>query len=333
MSKTQFLSLTLLLICLQSCSLYHRVDPDKQLSQNEIAQDIGELTHYLQHAHFDLNWDGKEQDILQGLQTISSQALSTAELKTKLDAVLRQVDDGHTRIVTAREIHRAPKDKRKFTYLSLDEETAYLKIPHFSDRFQLAQILDELQTDQHNYQRLLIDLRGNPGGNVKHVQYFLRHFTSDSQAICIQQEIKCQKGYMGTVECLDYVLKKGYKKNGRYLTKKCKTKTSKQQKTFAKKYLLVDTKTASGAMLASYHLIENGYTSVGSQPTAIFNTFGNPRTYRLPNSNLWVNISTARVILNEQHNNRQNDQLYCDIQSTESTLGNILQTIQSQEKK
>ncbi len=86
----------------------------------------------------------------------------------------------------------------------------------------------------------------------------------------------------------------------------------KNQNHIEHKYLLVDSTIISGAMLATYHLKKDGYLVLGSDPSSLFNTFGNNTAVVLPRSGFYLYIATSRLIVDENSKHRNDDMLHCD---------------------
>jgi hypothetical protein len=319
-------------LSLSSCYSIKYAQESQILSQAEIAEDITFLKRKLSSRHYNLNWEGRKDLILSSLDSVTANhnEITTAFFLYKIEPVLETVDDGHT---TGFMFQKADKDKLKrapnnFSCLDLDSETMLLKIPDFYDKSGLTESLTLFDSliMRPDISTLIVDLRNNHGGKINLVRRFLGQVLIQNTRLCDGWQMRATIDMLHPVNMIFLILR-GYKKSGKHIIKKGPIVKSRGSFDIKNKYVLVDSTIISGSMLAVYHLKKAGYTVVGSNPTSLFNSFGNSAAINLPNSHLYVGISTARVIVDKNHTDRSADMLYCDIPIKGESLEQILQII------
>jgi len=303
---------------LASCASTNYGVYDNTLSKADISQDIKFIKRKLLTQHYDLNWEGRQDRIIKALDSLaaSTNKINVRSFRKALKPIFEQVDDGHTDVMAEVEMDllRAKSNKPFQCYL-LEKKTAYLKIPHFMDGERLNNVLGTFRhlINEHEAERIVIDLRSNPGGSVEFVRKFLQTTISDSRLYCMKQRTRLASGLSLPVKLI--LRAKGEVQDGFVLLHEYQDVKPSFDFEIENKYLLVDSTIISGSMIAAYHLKEDGYLVIGSAPDALFNSFMNPVFFSLPRSKLYMAVSTGRFHLNENVNNRAEDQLIPDVET------------------
>lgn len=325
-----------ILLSLSSCYSIKYAPESQVLNQEEIAEDITFLKRKLSKRHYNLNWEGREQTLLASLDSIAvtHANITTLDFLQKIKPVLKTVDDGHTFgfIFQEKDKDRLKRTPKHFSCHLLDKETVLLKIPDFRNRSGLVECLTSFDSlsRKPGITTLIVDLRNNHGGNMPLVDHFLQRMITHKTRLCSSFQVK---NTFAALNPLNTILNKirGYNNSNKYFIKKGRLLRIRHSMNIAHKYVLVDSTIISASMLAVYHLKNAGFTVIGSNPSSLFNTFGNPIQVNLPNSHLYVFISTARILVDENHADRSADMLSCDIQIKEESLEQILELIRQYE--
>ena len=283
----------------------------KKISPKQIRTDIKFTIKKLKKKHFDINWEGREKEIISGLNNIAEiqESISLDSFLTRLKAVISTIDDGHTRIVSA----KLKRNKSGFKCVMVDEETILLRLPNFTSRWKLKRTLRKFKILKKNpkINRIIIDIRGNLVGYSNLVQDFLENTMTKDFQLFEWTKIKRKNSALEIPVNLVRRIQK-YKREGDYFVKRGKLVKVKNQNHIEHKYLLVDSTIISGAMLATYHLKKDGYLVLGSDPSSLFNTFGNNTAVVLPRSGFYLYIATSRLIVDKNSKHRNDDMLHCD---------------------
>lgn len=304
-------------ILLSSCVTVKKYSPDQVMTKADLHKDVEFVKAKLIEKHYDLNWENRQNEILDQLDQIVEQneTMSIHDFRTQLESVVNTVDDGHTRILGVK-----MGDESKFqldtSFLleEWDDKTIYFKVPTFLNQSLLLRYVNEFG-DFYKHKkadRVILDLRGNHGGFSRWVEHFLTKTLENKTQYCVQQSIKKPKGILYHINHFLFRAINGYKLKGDYIVKKCNTIESNLRFNPTRKYVIVDSTIVSGAMIAVYHLKKDGYTVIGSAPKSLFNSFGNAYAQRLPQSNLYIAISSLRIVLDENVNDRYQDMLIPD---------------------
>ncbi len=190
-------------------------------------------------------------------------------------------------------------------YLRLDNLINYM--PKARRRFRQGMKDFFSQLSQKHYNHLIIDLRGNPGGNVGIARELFRYFPAD--------EIK-----MGA----------RYDRRGRIISKKSVLFSNREREEACFNgdvYVLTSVSTFSAAMHLADYLQGNGLAKiVGESPGNTPTCYTNIAHFVLPNSRLSLNISTEKFIRADetQEDNIIKPDLPCKASSAYETLKEYL---------
>ncbi len=316
---------------LYSCQSVKYIQPDQKLSPSQIQEDIEFVKTKLAEEHYDLDWENRKDIILNELDSLanSPSIVNVHSLKTALESVVNTIDDGHTKIVgIEKHTQKYNEINSQYCCTVLNENTVYLKIPTFTNRSKLNKSLEEFKRTvvASNANSVVIDLRNNRGGSTENVNALLKNTLQNETEICIEIKMKKKKGFKNAL-----INKRlGFKRSGDYLVKKCELIKPEFKYNVLNKYLLVDSTIFSGSMIATYHLQKDGYKVLGKPPKSLFNAFGNAYTWSLPNSKLYINISTLKIHLNENFSSREMDMLIPDINIDAITLDQLIAFIEEE---
>ena len=132
---------------------------------------------------------------------------------------------------------------------------------------------------------------------------------------------------------MKYRFKKGYKKSEEYHINKCGTIYADNAIDTENRYLILDDSIYSGGILASFHLEKDGYFVIGPTPDGMCKSFGNNVSYNLPNSKLYINISTLRLKVDENIDNRDKDKIIPDMELSDYSMAELLVIMKEKERK
>jgi hypothetical protein len=282
---------------LGSCATTNYGVYNNVLSKTDIETDIRFIKRKLISQHYNLDWEGRQDKIIQSLDSLaaSSRNITVKAFKKALQPIMDGIDDGHTDVMAEVEMDlRRAKSNQPFECFIIDTSTAYLKIPHFMNSAELNRVLitfDHLLTE-HDADRIVIDLRNNPGGSVNLVRNFLSRTIENSTLYCHSQKTRMVSGL----------------KPARKILLRMKATSTPENKV----YTIAENEQV---MIAAYHLRKDGFEVIGSAPSALFNSFMNPIFFNLPKSRLYLSISTGRFHLSDNLYNRTKDQLLPDFET------------------
>ncbi len=316
----RFLFVVFTVASLASCATTNYGVYNNVLDKKDISSDINFIKRKLITQHYSLNWEGRQVKVFQALDSLAqvSEKLTVKRFKNSLKPILAFVDDGHTDVMSEIELDlRKAKSSKPFNCLLLEKNTVYLKVPHFVDPAALNKALDTFDhfLTAHEAERVVIDLRSNPGGSVNLVRQFLSRILESPTQYCLGQKTKMVSGLHLSRKLILLLRGKKSQESKVYILSEEQQVQSFNDYEVAHKYVLVDSTMISGSMIAAYHLREDGYKVIGSAPTALFNSFMNPIFFNLPKSKLYLAISTGRFHLDENLNNRADDQLQPDFET------------------
>jgi hypothetical protein len=326
-------------ISMLSCNSIKFISLAKTLDKKEVEKDVRYLKSKLLEKHYNLNWENREAEIISRLDSLvidnSDSELTIERFSENLKEIIQTIDDGHTNVFGFNiDNKRITKNvAQNFSCITVDTSTVLIRVPNFTDEKNLKRNLKTLKLLLGNgdCKRIIVDLRTNKGGDVLNVACFLNKILEDDTSLCLSQKVKAKKGLLGVGKNLTLRLK-GLIRSGDFFEKKCQKIKGENIYNISKKYVLIDSGIISGSMLATYHLRKAGYIVVGENPNSLFNTFGNAEFINLPSSNLYVSISTARAIVDQNYKKRDDDKLTCDLVLKEQSLGGIIKAIKLYEK-
>lgn len=290
------------------------------LSKQDIESDIRYIKRKLISQHYNLDWEGRQDNILSSLDSLArvSENITVKQFKNALQPIMEFVDDGHTDVMAEVEMDlQRAKSNQPFECFMLEKNTAYLKVPHFMDPLELNRVLntfDHLVTE-HKAERIVIDLRSNPGGSVNLVRNFLSRTIEEPTQYCLSQKTKMVSGLHPSRKIILLLKGIGKPEDKVYTITKNQEVIATTDYEVEHKYVLVDSTIISGSMIAAYHLKKDGYEVIGSAPSALFNSFMNPIFFNLPKSKLYLSVSTGRFHLDDNLYNRTKDQLFPDFET------------------
>lgn len=296
-------------------------DYDEVIMPKEIREDVIQLKEKLLKHHYDLNWEGRQMDIVEALDQIAAIdiPITLDSLESLLSSTVNNIDDGHTRV-----IHQGKRDIRIETFQAtrISTNSIYVRIPNFTEFNELDKAMTKLQEiyNADSGINVIVDLRNNPGGVIDYVNYFLSYFLPSFTPLYDQVDIRKSGGF----GLKNYLLKK--KEGLDYFRETGKKKLVGNPKLF----VLINEKIASASMLSSYHLKNAGAYIIGKPPKGLFNTFGNSYGHRLSNSKIVFTIATARVLLNKKVPSRMDDMLIPDfVPSQHMDLSQIVRYVEA----
>ena len=273
----------------------------KDISPTDVRADIDFLKNSLVKHHYDINWENKKDQIFFDLDQIGNMnsSISLDSFENRIASIINSIDDGHSRVIHQSEFKRQTSN---FGANRIFETTHYLRIPNFIETNELKEVLVNFKTsfEKHPNDRILIDIRSNPGGSIENVKHFLSYFLPSKTELYDRLDMKSSSKFD---KIISYFLK------NKYNFKSSKTTSVKKLKGSPEIYLLINNKIASGSMLSSYHLQQNGAYIIGSPPMGVFNTFGNAMGHKLPNSKIVYTIASIRIFLSKQTPSRMEDML------------------------
>ena len=299
--------LFILLCCIISCTLRinQNFDYNKIITPSEIQLDIEDLKSNLINKHVNIDWEGKREKIFTELDSIKhiKSPIAVDSFERRLLPIINSIDDGHSRLIHQDSIKKGAKIN-SFSTIQIEDSIFYLKILHFMDSKNLDTVLKKLTNRKYNsHDKIIIDIRYNPGGDIRNVLKVLSCFlpvkTKIFETIVGNRSTK-YKTLMDKIKSSKYInpIKK-------YTGKKL-INGSPQIYVWINEYI------ASGSMLLSYHLQNNGAIIIGQAPKGVLNTFGNAYGYQLSKSKIIYTLATKRVLLSSDTPTRMEDMLKPD---------------------
>ncbi len=194
---------------------------------------------------------------------------------------------------------------KSYFYKSLDNKTSLIKISSFSNHIDTFSIfLDTTfkKIKEEKTKNLIIDIRGNNGGNDALVIAFINYFHNKPYCIYSKSKWKKSKQYQKFIKGikLDVDLSDYYKTtNGQFLTSVEKNNISSVEENYfnGNIYLLIDVHTFSaGVNLAMVIKDYNIGIIIGEETGNHATSFGNVYPFDLPNSKLSIRCSTSMYV-------------------------------------
>ena len=322
------LLINLSLITLFGCSIKYNqnFNYQKLVTPEQIASDIKDLKTNLEKKHYDINWEGKKSSIFDSLNNILkvSVPISIDSFETRLSSIINKIDDGHSRVLHQDSIKRLKGIQ--FGYLSISGTIGYLRIGNFLNTDSLNRTLEKFLSSYTKEPKdiIILDIRSNPGGNINNVSRTLSYFLPSKTKIFEKIETKPTSA----ITRLTYKLTSPINN-----LKIRKYSTIKNINGSPKIVLWINDSIASGSMLLSYHLQNNGATVIGMAPKGVFNTFGNSYTYKLKQSKIIYTLANARVFITKAKVVRMDDMLIPDfIPESSWKLPDLVKHISNKEK-
>ena len=292
----------------------------------QIKLDIDELKKNLYKNHFDIDWQGEKSSIFNDLDLIKNtqSPITIGSFESQLTRIINNIDDGHSRIIHQDSINI--NHRNQFGYQSITDSIKYIRIGNFINTKYLVESLDKLEKELliSNSKVLIIDIRSNPGGNIQNVNRALSYFLPSNTRIYENVEVK-------NTSKLTYLNSKllSFKHSLKPFKYTGKKKINKNLKI----YLWVDQSIASGSMLFTFHLQNNGAFVIGKPPKGIFNTFGNQHGYRLKHSKIIFTLATAKVNITNKETKKINDILKPNyIPESDWNISNLVEFISENEQ-
>lgn len=212
-----------------------------------------------------------------------------AEIDNGLIEVI--IEDDNEKITLLAGFRGLPQGSNQIFDYSINTEESYahfiLKSAEYSNAFK--DFLDIMFKDiqDNNVENLILDLRGNAGGNLAIIDEFLsyidveRYSTFQSATIRLSKEASRQKGYLGRKGVFQVPIKSS-------IENEKETSLSFDGDI----YVLTDNGTFSTATSLATILSDNGLATLVGQPTGGMPTsFGDPIYFQLPNSKIHYRIS------------------------------------------
>ncbi len=276
----------------------------ENISPVDVRADIDFLKNTLVKYHYDINWENRKAHIFSDLDQIGNinSSISLDSFENRIAAIINSVDDGHSRIIHQSDINRKSNN---FGINRISNSVHYLRISNFLETHKLKEVLVNFKSsfEIKPTEKVLIDIRSNPGGSIENVKYFLSYFLPSKTELYDRLDIKSSNKLYNIIS---------YFEEKKYNIKLAKTTGVKNLNGSPEIYLLINNEIASGSMLSSYHLQQNGAYIIGHPPNGLFNTFGNARGHKLPNSKIVYTTATARIFLSKQTPARMEDMLQSD---------------------
>ena len=297
----------LTLITLFGCSIKvnQNFNYQKLITPEQVESDIEDLKRNLEKKHYDINWEGKKSVIYDSLNNIlkMSEPISINTFETKLSSIINKIDDGHSRVIHQDSIKSFKRNQ--FGYQSISDSIGYLRIGNFLDSENLNTALEKFVLSYRNDSKniIIIDIRSNPGGNIRNVRKTLSYFLPSKTKL--YEKIEVRPGSTLTWLSSKLLFAKANLKFFKYTDAK-KIDDNPQI------ILWINDSIASGSMLLSYHLQNNGAMVIGKPPKGVFSTFGNSYGYKLKYSKIIYTLASARVNLTETNVVRKEDMLEPD---------------------
>ena len=285
--------------------LEQNFDYEERITPEEISQDVEQLRRDLKNKHIDINWEGKQKEIFNDLDELLNidNPITIDSFEARIDNILENIDDGHSRVIRQDSINAIRPNR--FGVFSINDSMIYIRLGNFVDRAELTKSLRVLermfQNDEHD--ELIIDLRWNKGGNLLSVRRALSYFIPSKTKLF--KQVKCKPS--STLGFLASKLRHTIH-NSWFLKKSGKAKISGSPQV----YLWINQEIASGSMIFTYHVQNNGGIVIGEPPKGIYNTFGNAYGYRLKNSRIVYMLASCRLYLSEEKPSRAHDMIIPD---------------------
>lgn len=324
-------------ILFTSCNTTKYVTLSKELSKSEALEDVEYIKSKLSSAHVDINWEGREDIILDQLDqaALACDPCDVKSFEKLLLPIFNTIDDGHSQVFGLNE-NNLKNDNHSSIFAStlLDDQSLYLKIPNFVNDRKLRDGLNNFRKLLHSgdVTRVVIDLRDNQGGSIANVENFLSHTLTENRDLCQEIRKKRRNSFFKSLLDWKYYFKKGYRKSDEYHINNCRKIYTEKVISNEMRYLLVNNSIMSGGTLASYHLEKDGYIVIGTSPKGICNTFGLPISYNLPNSNLYINLSSLRIHVNDNIGNRNDDKIIPDMELPDYSMVELLEILKERER-
>ena len=301
-------------------------DYNRFIQPVDVQDDINQLKNNLESRHFDINWEGKKEEIFASLDEIANieSPISIDSFEVRLGKILNHIDDGHSRVVHQKkgnQVHQNP-----FSVSSISDSVLYLRIGNFMEGDLLSDVLEEFsfQFRKKRPKNVIVDIQNNRGGEIGNVVMALSCFLPSKTKVYEKAKLKHSSGISGLFSKLhEYSLNLTINN----LTSNRKINGSPHV------YVWINDRIASGSMLFSYHMQRNGATILGQQPKGLFNTFGNATRYRLPKSKILYTLSRLRLFLSREVPNRMEDMITPDLpMEAKSDINDLLQIINKPER-
>lgn len=302
-----FLILLGCLSILESCSvkINETFDYNRFIHPADVQYDINQLKLNLESKHFDIDWEGKKRVIFSSLDEIANieNPISIDSLERRLGSILNHIDDGHSRVVHQKKLVKTHQNP--FGVNIISDSVIYLRIGNFVNYDLLLPTMEEflILQRQHPRSAIIIDIRNNRGGDIQIVNAVLSYFLPGHTKIFEKVEVRPTT----------FFARIAYIFGGNKLSQSLSRYTSyKKTSGMPRIVVWINQNIASGSMLFSYHMQKNGATIAGKQPKGVYNSFGNAKSYKLPNSKLIYTLSSMRVFLDTEIPSRMEDMLIPD---------------------
>lgn len=322
-SIQQILKLLICLPLLTGCSIKinETFDYQRFMNPEDIQYDIKQLKNYLESRHFDINWEGKKEEIFTSLDKVATidSPISIDSFEERLAKIINHIDDGHSRVIHQKK--KIQDHQNPFSVSSISDSVLYLRIGNFMEGDLLSDVLEEFS---HQYRKkkpknVIVDIQNNRGGEIGNVVMALSYFLPSKSKIYEKVKFKHSTG-----------LRKYFSKLKEYFSghKINKHTSNRKINGSPRVYVWINDRIASGSMLFSYHMQRNGATIIGQQPKGLFNTFGNATGYKLPKSKIVFTLSRLRLFLSNKVPDRMEDMIRPDFPlEAKSNIHNVLHII------
>lgn len=326
--KIEFLLLIIVLLTMTNCSI--RLNPnfnyEELITPKEIKEDINNLKRNLEKRHCDINWEGNKKVIFQKLDEIKEieSLVQLDSFENRISSIINSIDDGHSGIVHQTKYERVKRNP--FDVYQISDSIIYLKIGSFIGRSSLKKTLIKFEEiyDEQQHRDIIIDLRNNFGGQIKNVNLLLSYFLPSKTKLYEKVKVRSNKRIFDYTNWMNRLIANA--KSNKYTD-------NKKLKGQPKIYLWINEQIASGSMLLTYHLKKHGAKVIGKKPKGLFNTFGQPNGYKLPNSKIIYTLAAVRLCITDECPMRNDDMISPDyIPNDELEIDDVIKFITENQK-
>ncbi|MDD6208902.1 MAG: S41 family peptidase, partial [Clostridiales bacterium] len=273
---------------------------DTALTRKEAKEDLQYAMHYLKKLHPACYKGTPEelknrcQEILQEIETLDS--ISVCELNQKIESLFSILQDGHTCVKAysenphyLKDVDKLNQDDKKLAAINgiqLSDLLAILTLDSCTNNDEYRSCLKQLFTevkDKH-IQRVAVDLRSNGGGDSLVADEFIRYLDVD------QYNTTSYKWRLGCFQV----------SSGNHVME---NKKQEELLFHGNVYVLTSPNTFSSAMIFAQYITDNNLgTIIGEAPGNTPNGYGEVAGFKLPNSQMYMQISTKEFFRADQNN-------------------------------
>ena len=273
---------------------------DTALTRKEAKEDLQYAMHYLKKLHPACYKGTPEelknrcQEILQEIETLDS--ISVCELNQKIESLFSILQDGHTCVKAysenphyLKDVDKLNQDDKKLAAINgiqLPDLLAILTLDSCTNNDEYRSCLKQLFTevkDKH-IQRIAVDLRSNGGGDSLVADEFIHYLDVD------QYNTTSYKWRLGCFQV----------SSGNHVME---NKKQEELLFHGNVYVLTSPNTFSSAMIFAQYITDNNLgTIIGEAPGNTPNGYGEVAGFKLPNSQMYMQISTKEFFRADQNN-------------------------------